>query len=186
MLEWIQKLRKLIFSHSICLRCLKSYETNAHVYCCTAPDAVKQRKDDWIELWKQLRRSNTAAIIEATWRHYLSPIVDIPLGNSIVDSFPIVHGELSDLLQQAIQEQEIIGWEKLLVGMGTVVWKTIQDLFDHDNPKPPKRSATRRYTVRHGRNNEPSLYNKLENRLLKYIEIHQSWHIIFVLYSKSH
>jgi hypothetical protein len=127
---------------SICPRCLKSDETNAHVYCCTATDAVKQRKADWLELWKQLRRSNTAAIIEATWRHYLSPIVDIPLGNSIVDSFPIVHGELSDLLQQAIQEQEIIGWEKLLVGMGTVVWKSIQDLFDHDNPKPPKRSAS--------------------------------------------
>ena len=49
-------------------RCLQDDETNAHAYCCTNKDAIKQRKEDWFELWKQLHKSHAATIIEQTWR----------------------------------------------------------------------------------------------------------------------
>jgi len=93
-------------------------------------------------MWKQLRKIRTATIIEQTWRHHLRTLLAIPLGDNLVDSLPVVHGEISTLLQHAIQEQTSIGWDKLLLGMGTVLWKTIQDHIDVHNPKAPKRSAT--------------------------------------------
>ena len=104
--------------------------------------ALRQRKEDWRELWKQLRRIHTASVIEQTWRYYLHPIVGISLGDSIIDGLTIAHGDLVGLLELAVREQQDIGWEKLLLGMGSKVWKTIQDMIDSGNPKPPKRNAT--------------------------------------------
>jgi len=75
-------------------------------------------------MWKNLHSCNTATIIEQTWGFYLQPIIDIPLGNSIMDSLPIAYGEMATLLQQAINKPNTIGWEKLLLGMETITWKT--------------------------------------------------------------
>mmetsp|Transcript_13731 Transcript_13731/g.19685 ORF Transcript_13731/g.19685 Transcript_13731/m.19685 type:complete len:438 (-) Transcript_13731:60-1373(-) len=126
---------------SRCPRCLECGETNAHIYCCLNQDALKQRKEHWVELWKQLHKGRTATVIEQTWRFHLQPLLAIPLGNSIIDGLPIAHGAVADLLQQAIHEQTTIGWDKLLLGMGTILWKSLQDLIDSSNPKAPQRSA---------------------------------------------
>ena len=88
-----------------------------------------------------MRKNRTATDIEQTWRFYLHSVVDIPLGDSVIDGLTIAHGEVADLLHLAVQEQQEIGWEKLLLGMGSKVWKTIQEIIDSGNPKPPKRSA---------------------------------------------
>ena len=101
-----------------------------------------QRKADWQDLWKQLHKNHTAPMIEQTWRYHLQPLLGVPLGGSILDGLIIARGELAELLQLAIQEQEEIGWDKLLLGMGSIVWKTIQEIVDAGNPNPPKRSAT--------------------------------------------
>ena len=126
---------------SICPRCLSTAETNRHVYCCPNADALRQRKADWVDLWKQMHKCRTATIIEQTWRQFLSPILGIPQNESIVNTLSVHHDEVSSLLQQAIQEQSVIGWEKLLLGMGTRLWMVLQDTIDAANPKPPKRSA---------------------------------------------
>jgi len=89
-----------------------------------------------------LNKNQTASVIEQVWRYHLQPILGIPLGGSIVEGLIIARGEIADLLQVAIQEQAAIGWDKLLLGMGSNVWKTIQEITDNGNPKPPKRSAT--------------------------------------------
>mmetsp|Transcript_750 Transcript_750/g.1137 ORF Transcript_750/g.1137 Transcript_750/m.1137 type:complete len:528 (+) Transcript_750:190-1773(+) len=39
---------------SVCPGCLQCNETNMHVYCCPNLEALKKRKEDWHELWKQL------------------------------------------------------------------------------------------------------------------------------------
>jgi hypothetical protein len=70
-----------------------------------------------MDLWKQLYKARTATIIEQTWRRYLQPFLAIPLGVSISDGLPAVHGELLQLLNQAIHEQSSIGWDKLLLGI---------------------------------------------------------------------
>jgi len=72
----------------------------------------------------------------------LQPLLDIPLGISVVETMPVVYGETEALLQLAIHEQSAIGWDKLLLGMGAVSWKTLQDFIDTNNPRPPQRSAT--------------------------------------------
>lgn len=127
---------------SLCPRCLRTEETNSHVYCCSDEKALHQRKADWQDLWKQLHKNYTAPVIEQTWRYHLQPLVGIPLGGSILDGLIIARGEIAELLQLAIQDQEAIGWDKLLLGMGSTVWLTIQELIDTGNPNPPKRSAT--------------------------------------------
>lgn len=127
---------------SLCPRCMREPETNSHIYCCTEEAALKQRKEDWREMWKQLHKCRTASVIEQTWRFYLQPLVAIPLGDSIIDGLTIAHGNLADLLQEAIQEQSTIGWEKLMVGMRSKAWKTIQNLVDSQNPKRPQRTVT--------------------------------------------
>ena len=126
---------------SICPRCLAEEETNSHVYCCPHPDAIKQRKADWVEVWKQLHKQRTASIIEQTWRHFLQPLIGIPSGTSVVEHLPTTHGDVAAILQLAVQEQSSIGWDKLLVGMGSAAWKTLQEIIDAANPRPPKRSA---------------------------------------------
>ena len=127
---------------SLCPRCLQEEETNSHVYCCDNEEALKQRKADWVEFWKQMAKGRTASIIEQTWRYYLQPILHIPLGSSIIEGLTIAHGDLAELLSLAIREQTEIGWEKLLLGLGSTTWKTIQNVIDASNPKPPKRSAS--------------------------------------------
>ena len=77
---------------STCPRCVLTAETNARVYCCLNDDAVKHRKEDWMEVWKLLSKCHTAPIIEHTWRHYLHPLVAIPIGNSLYAGIPITHG----------------------------------------------------------------------------------------------
>jgi len=56
----------------------------------------------------------------------LQPILGIPLGGSIIEGMTIAHGELGELLTIAVAEQTDIGWEKLLLGLGSTPWKTIQ------------------------------------------------------------
>lgn len=90
---------------SLCPRCMRTEENNSHVYCCGNEDACKQRKADWMELWKHLTKNRTASIIEQTWRYYLQPIINIPLGSSIIEGLVIAHGEVADLLSIAISEK---------------------------------------------------------------------------------
>lgn len=118
--------------------CIHAEETNAHIYCCMNDEALKQRKLDWFELWKELHKCTTANIIEQTWRYYLQPLLGIPLGNSVIEGLTIAHGEVTALLQQAIQEQTGI----VLLGLGKATWKAIQDTIDSANPNAPKRNAT--------------------------------------------
>ena len=127
---------------SVCPRCVQSDETNSHIYCCPNADALKQRKADWGLLWKELHRARTATIISQTWRHYLHSLLGLPLGTDFVDTIPKVYGETEHLLQQAVTEQNKIGWEKLLVGMASTTWHTLQSFIDSNNPKAPKRSAS--------------------------------------------
>mmetsp|Transcript_1975 Transcript_1975/g.3033 ORF Transcript_1975/g.3033 Transcript_1975/m.3033 type:complete len:91 (-) Transcript_1975:578-850(-) len=90
-----------------------------------------------MELWKQLHKHRTATVIEQTWRYYLHPIIDTPLGGSIVEGLTLAYGELAMLLEQAVEEQTQIGWDKLLLGMGTKTWRIIQEFIDVANPKAP-------------------------------------------------
>lgn len=46
------------------------------------------------------------------------------------------------LLQQAVKEQSEIGWEKMLYGMGSSTWRTLQALIDSNNSRQPQRSAS--------------------------------------------
>ena len=77
---------------SLCPRCLKEDETNQHIYCCSGDEALKQRKDDWRELWSHLHKCRTATVIEQVWRYYLQPKLGILLGESIVDGLVIAQG----------------------------------------------------------------------------------------------
>ena len=58
-----------------------------------------------------------------------------------MDGLVIARGDVEDLLEQAVQKQTEIGCEKLLLEMGSTVWKTIQELIDMNNPQSPKRTA---------------------------------------------
>ena len=127
---------------SLCPRCVHRVETNLHVVNCPNDDAVKHRKAAWLDMWKSLHKQRTATIIERTWRFYLQPLLGLPLGTSMVDSLPTASGELAGLLQLAVDEQAQLGWEKLLMGLGTSAWKTLQDFIDTNNPTPPQRTAT--------------------------------------------
>mmetsp|Transcript_5411 Transcript_5411/g.7978 ORF Transcript_5411/g.7978 Transcript_5411/m.7978 type:complete len:324 (+) Transcript_5411:1067-2038(+) len=126
---------------SLCPRCLVEEETNHHIYCCPQDEAVKQRKKDWQECWKSLHTAKTSVIIERTWRLHLKKYIAIPYEENIADSIPIAYGETAFLLCIAISEQEAIGWEKLLLGMGSSVWRALQAHIDSSNPNPPKRTA---------------------------------------------
>ena len=128
---------------AICPRCVTAPETNAHVYACSNAEATKQRLKDWGELPKQLDKLQTASIIMRTWNIYLRPLLALPLhGESIDDLLDNTHGELAFFLRAAIDEQNEIGWSKLLLGMGSSMWQTLQHLIDVDNPKPPRRDAS--------------------------------------------
>jgi len=64
------------------------------------------------------------------------------LGNNIIDTIPVAYGETETLLRQAVQEQSDMGWEKILVGMASHTWRTLQDFIDANNPRKPQRSAS--------------------------------------------
>jgi len=51
---------------SLCPRCLSEPELHSHIYSCMEEAALKQRKEDWRELWKQLHHHRTASVIEQT------------------------------------------------------------------------------------------------------------------------
>lgn len=102
---------------------------------------MTQRKKDWLELWKQLTKIETSNIIARTWRHYLLPLVGLPLPPFIEDSLPETYGDTEYLLHVAIYEQSQIGWDKLLLGMGSMVWRSLQQHLDSENPKAPRRKA---------------------------------------------
>ena len=131
-----------IVMSATCPRCVQCAETNSHVFCCQNQEAVKQRKEDWLLLWKELYRVRTATIIERTWKQKLSSLLAISSGENIVDSLPEAHGEVESLLHRAVQEQHEIGWDKLLLGIISNTWKSLQDLIDSNNPHRPKRSAS--------------------------------------------
>ena len=129
---------------SLCPRCLQDAETNVHVYCCLNEAALKQRKKDWLDLWKALHRCKTATVIEQTWQSFLQPILGITQGGSIVDTIPVTHGDVTILLQQAIHEQSIIGWDKLLLGMGSEMRREArQQAKDRSLPSTPRRARSR-------------------------------------------
>ena len=104
--------------------------------------AKKQRLKDWHELNKQLTTLRTANIIRKVWTQYLSPILALPPPSDLLQTMDIdTDDKLSYCLQIAIDEQQRIGWEKLLLGMAASMWQTVQHIVDMDNPKPPSRSA---------------------------------------------
>ena len=127
---------------ALCPRCMQGEETNGHVFFCPQLDVVKQRKEDWKECWKNLHKMHTAVIIERTWRYHLQQLLQIPYETNMYDCIPDTHGDTSVLLQLAIEDQNDIGWDKLLLGMGSRVWKLLQEHIDCANPKAPRRSAT--------------------------------------------
>jgi len=86
---------------------------------------VKQRKEDWKELMKQLQKNKTLVYILRSWKTHLLPILDLPQIDDIVTTL-IVPDETSFMLEYAIQAQTAIGWDKLLLGLGSSVWKSLQ------------------------------------------------------------
>ena len=114
---------------ALCPRCLQENETNNHIYCCMNEDAQKQRRADWIDLWKGMTKSRTASVIEQTWRYHLQPLIGIPLGSSVIEGLIIARGETAALLESAIHGQSAIGWDKLLLGMGSKSGKLCRNLL---------------------------------------------------------
>ena len=75
---------------SLCPCCMRNEETNSHVICCPNDEAVKQRKEAWLDL------------------------LGIPGGTTMVERLPLARDELADLLQLAVEEQTKIGWDNWL------------------------------------------------------------------------
>jgi len=126
---------------SLCPRCLQTNETNAHIYCCTNEVALKQRRDDWNELIKQLHRNRTSLIILRAWKDHLLPLLGLPPSSDITSTLPVIDDDITYMLQYAIKEQNEIGWDKLLLGLSSSVWKSLQSGIDSHNPKAPQRTA---------------------------------------------
>ena len=127
---------------ALCPRCMQHPETNAHVYACSNTEATNQRVKDWQEFNKQLTTLRTANIIRKVWAQHLSPILALPPPSGILQTMEIdTDDELSYCLNIAIDEQQRIGWDKLLLGMAASMWQTVQHMVDMDNPRPPSRSA---------------------------------------------
>jgi len=128
---------------SICPRCLTASETNAHVFCCKNEAAIKQRKEDWQELEKQLIKNRTSVIILRSWKEHLLPRLGLALPSDITAVVNIVlDDDTAYLLQWAIRDQTEIGWDKLLLGFSSTIWSRIQANIDSYNPKAPQRSPT--------------------------------------------
>lgn len=127
---------------ALCPRCMKHNETNSHIFSCPAQAATKQRCQDWSELQKQLVKLRTAVIIQQVWSLHLRPLVALPRTADLLETIIVnTHGDVTFFLRAAIEEQAIIGWEKLLLGMGSSLWQSQQHHIDANHPKPPDRSA---------------------------------------------
>ena len=126
---------------SLCPRCLQTAETNAHIYCCSNQESVKQRKADWAELLKQLRRLRTSHIIIRAWSTHLLPLLCIPPLEDISSTIPVIDVDINYMLQYAIQDQNDIGWDKLLLSLSSSLWKSLQSGIDSYNPKAWQRTA---------------------------------------------
>jgi len=126
---------------SKCPRCLSEDETAAHIYQCCNKEAIKQRQADWRELQKQLTKSRTSSIILRTWNEHLVPLLALPTSEGNHLSALIIEDDITHMLNYAVQQQAMIGWEKLLLGFGATTWKTLQEHIDARNPNPPSRSA---------------------------------------------
>lgn len=112
--------------------------------CIAAPILMQWniKNADWMEMLKHLHKTRTATIIEQTWRYHLHPLVGIHLADSIMEGLKLTHRELAALVHLAVDEQTKIGWDKLLVGLGMVTWKTIKELVDVHNLEVPERTGT--------------------------------------------
>jgi len=127
---------------AVCPRCLITAETNAHVYCCQNSEALKQRTKNWGEFQAQLTKMKTAVLIQQVWAIHLRPLLQLPPSTAILEHILIhTHGDVSFFLRAAIAEQNEIGWDKLLLGMGTTFWQSLQQHIDANNDKPPDRDA---------------------------------------------
>lgn len=127
---------------ALCPRCLSAPETNTHVFACPNQEAVKQRLADFGEFQKALTKLHTATVIQRIWVTQLRQILALPPAADLLDHVTInTQDEVSFFLQAAIEDQERIGWHKLLVGMGSTFWKSLQHAVDRGNPRPPSRSA---------------------------------------------
>jgi len=128
---------------ALCPRCMTCSETNAHIYSCSNVEASNQRGKDWGELQKQLTAIRTSTLIQRAWATHLRPLLALPPTPDVLDAVTIeTHDEVSFYLQAAIDAQERVGWDKLLLGIGVSMWRTVQHLIDMNNPKPPNRSAS--------------------------------------------
>mmetsp|Transcript_22446 Transcript_22446/g.32149 ORF Transcript_22446/g.32149 Transcript_22446/m.32149 type:complete len:919 (-) Transcript_22446:249-3005(-) len=128
---------------ALCPRCMSTPETNAHVYACPNQEATKQRLKDFGELQKQLIQLSTATVIQQVWAIHLRRILALPTTADLLENIIFnARDEVSFLLQAAIKDQERIGWHKLLLGMGSSFWHSLQHHIDTNNPKPPSRNAS--------------------------------------------
>jgi len=126
---------------SLCPRCLHAEETHDHIYCCPGAEAVKQRRDDWKELIKQLGKNRTSLIILRAWQEHLLPVIGLPPSTDITATRPVIDDDISYMLHYAIQDQTEIGWSKLLLGLGSKVRISLQSSIDSQNPRAPQRRA---------------------------------------------
>ena len=115
----------------------------AHLLLRRTAAATKQRCQDWGELQKQLVKLRTAVVIQQVWSLHLCPLVALPRTADLLETIAVnTHGDVNFILCAAVEEQEIIGWEKLLLGMGSSLWQSLQHHIDDNHPKPPDRSAS--------------------------------------------
>jgi len=127
---------------ALCPRCLAADETNAHIYACANPEAVNKRTQDWGELQKQFAKVQTATLIQHVWALQLRPIIALPpVTETLEQIVSETHDEINFLLREAIDEQEAIGWNKLLMGMASSKWQSLQHHIDANKPKLPDRDA---------------------------------------------
>ena len=130
-----------IVMSSRCPRCLQVDESQEHIYSCANEDARKMRSEHWQELLKQLHKNRTSFLILRAWKTHLLPLLGLPLSADVTANLPIIGDEIGVMLEAAIASQAEIGWGKLLLGLGSTVWRSLQEHIDAQNPKPPERSA---------------------------------------------
>mmetsp|Transcript_15421 Transcript_15421/g.21966 ORF Transcript_15421/g.21966 Transcript_15421/m.21966 type:complete len:963 (+) Transcript_15421:236-3124(+) len=128
---------------TLCPQCISHPETNAHVYSCTNKEALQQRLIDWGDLQKQLTSLKTALVIQRVWSIHMRPLLALHNTPDILETVLVdTHGDVHFFLRAAIAEQDRIGWDKLLLGMGSSLWQSLQQHIDSNNPRPPQRTAS--------------------------------------------
>jgi hypothetical protein len=61
--------------------------------------------------------------------------------SDITSSMPVIDDDISFMLRCAIHDQTEIGWDKLVLGFSSSLWKSLQSGIDSYNPKAPQRTA---------------------------------------------